>query len=373
MAIADPLALIVPGVPESSNVYELTAGRLQPLRHHREMGGMRVTLDEFGLSALLLLAQDPLVIEAVKGRASVNGRSSAELEQHLAAEKLQDVTQVLGQSWSRVPPQLNVGEQLTAARADLGRSEARLAAGDVPGGSLAARRAMRPLRLLERTAWEAAMTGLDSPVASPATALFAALPWHWALADRLAASHPGPNRLSAGDFEAFALMLQSGWRNFERPIEGVQTAADLVPEACHSGRLGLRLTARADDPENPPALLETPPLWITSPAVPLVAGQVVVIHAWVNIPKAITGSVDGLLVFDSIGGADLALRIDRTAGWRELTMFRAAGQSGPMSVTFALSGLGEVHLDDVTLAVLEPAPAGRPAAQGPSSPLPPPR
>jgi hypothetical protein len=83
--------------------------------------------------------------------------------------------------------------------------------------------------------------------------------------------------------------------------------------------------------------------------------------------------VDGLLVFDSIGGADLALRIDRTAGWRELTMFRAAGQSGPMSVTFALSGLGEVHLDDVTLAVLEPAPAGRPAAQGPSSPLPPPR
>ncbi len=93
-AAADPLALIVPGVPESSSVYELTAGRLQPLRHHREMGGVRVTLDEFGLSALLLLAQDPLVIEAVTRRTSANGRPSAELEHQLAAEKLQAVTQV---------------------------------------------------------------------------------------------------------------------------------------------------------------------------------------------------------------------------------------------------------------------------------------
>ncbi len=205
-----------------------------------------------------------------------------------------------------------MGEQLAAARARPGTlAIARLAAGDVPGGSLAARRAMRPLRLLERTAWEAAMTGLDSPVASPATALFATLPWHWALADRLAASRPGPNRLPGGDFENFALMLQSGWRHFQCPLEGVQTAADLVPEAAHGGRLGLRLTARADDPENPPAMLETPPLWITTPAVPLTAGQVVVIHGWVNIPKAITGSVDGLLVFDSLTGEDLALRIDK--------------------------------------------------------------
>ena len=65
LAAANPLVLTLPDIPESSNIFELTAGRLQPLRHRREAGGTQVTLDEFGLSTLLFLAQDPAIIEAV--------------------------------------------------------------------------------------------------------------------------------------------------------------------------------------------------------------------------------------------------------------------------------------------------------------------
>ena len=351
-ATASALAMVVPGVPESSSAYELTSGRLEPLRRKRETGGTRVTLEEFGLTALVLFAQDPLVIDAVTRRASVNVRSSAELERHLAARKLDTVGQLVGQLGQRTPPRLNVAEQFAAARQNLQLCDARLAAGDFQSASLFARRASRPLRLLERAHWEAATAGWGSPVVSPGTASFDTLPWHWRLVDRLAAARPGPNQLPTGNFEDFNQMIGSGWRHYQHAAEGIHTAADLVVEAAHSGHWGLRLTARADDPENPPAMIETSPLWITSPAVMVEAGQLVRVHGWVNIPAAITGSVDGLLVVDSLAGLDMAQRIDKTAGWREFTLFRAAPQSGPMTVTLALSGLGEVRLDDVSIEVM---------------------
>ena len=148
-------------------------------------------------------------------------------------------------------------------------------------------------------------------------------------------------------------MVRDGWRHFQHATPGIQTAADLVPEAAHSGRLGLRLTARADNPEHPPATIEMPPLWVTSPAVPVEAGKIVRIHGWVNVPTAITGSVDGLLVVESLTGEEMALRLDKTRGWQEFTMLRIVPQSGPLVLTLALTGLGEVRLDDLTVEVLE--------------------
>jgi len=95
-----------------------------------------------------------------------------------------------------------------------------------------------------------------------------------------------------------------------------------------------------------------PPVWITSPAVSVEAGELVCIHAWVHIPAAITASVDGLMILDSLTGEALAERIGQTAGWQQLALYRIAPRSGPMTVTFALTGLGEAHLDDVMIQPL---------------------
>ena len=197
------------------------------------------------------------------------------------------------------------------------------------------------------------MKGRDSPVAVPGTSSFTALPWYWALVQRTAAMRPAANLLPGGDFENLAHMARYGWRNFQAATPGIQTAADLVPEAAHGGRLGLRLTAWANDPANPPAVTETPPLRVISPAVPVQAGQIVQIHGWVNVPTAIIGSVDGLMVVESLGGEEMALRLDKTAGWREFSMLRIVPQSGPMTVTLSMTGLGEVRLDDLTIEVLQ--------------------
>jgi hypothetical protein len=359
-AAANPLSLTLAGIPESENLFELTAGRLLPMRHRREAGGTQITLDEFGLSALLFLAQDPLIIEAVSRRAAASGRQTAELERILAMQKHDTVLRVLGQIGNRAPPPkpstpgAKTPEQdLQTVRENLQLCDARLATGDFAMASTYARRAMMTLRKLERTAWDAAMKGRNSPVAVPGTSAFTALPWYWALVDRVAMMHPVKNLLPGGDFENIDWMVHYGWRHFDHPPPGIRSTADLIPEAAHSGRMGLRLTVRADNPEHPPAAIEMPPVWIASPAVPVEAGQIVRIRGWVNVPTAITASVDGLLVVESLTGEEMALRIDKTKGWQEFNMLRVVPQAGPLTLTFAMTGLGEVRLDDVTIEVLQ--------------------
>ena len=198
LAAANPLNLTLPAdTPESSNIFELSTGHLEPLRHRRVAGGTQVTLDEFGLTSLLFLAQDPAIIEAVNRRAGGSGRQIAELERYLAAQKYDMVTRVYAQIGSRIPPPKNPSPATRTPKQDIDNAlenlkfcDARLAAGDYAMASACARRAMMPLRKLERTAWEAAMSGSDSPVAIPGTSSFQALPWHWALLDRIAAMRP---------------------------------------------------------------------------------------------------------------------------------------------------------------------------------------
>jgi len=377
LAAANPLNLTLSGIPESDNVFELTAGPLQPLRHRRVAGGTQVTLDEFGLSSLLFLAQDPAIIEEVNRWAKAGGEQTAKLELYLARQKYDTVARVLAQIGGRTPPrrapaidfdaarqyarlseeaakrEAETTKDFKTARENLELCEARMSTGDFAMASIYARRAMMPLRKLERAAWDTAKIGRDSPVAIPGLSSFAALPWYWALVDRIEAMHPGANRLPGGDFENLEMMIRYGWRYTQHDTPGIQPYVDLVPDAAHSGLLGLRLTVRTDNPENPPAIIEVPPITIMSPAIPVEAGQIVRIHGWVNVPAAIIGSVDGLLVIDSLTGEEMALRLDRTIGWQEFTMLRIVPQSGPLTLTLAMTGIGEVRLDDLTIEVLQ--------------------
>ena len=327
-ATADSLALVVPGTPESTLAYEVGLGRLEPLRKTRGTGGIHVTLDDFGLSALVLFAQDPPPSRKCSaGRPPpASGRPSWNVPWPINASAT--FTALVGQL-ARHAPRRSSSRSFGTPRRKTWRS----ATPSWPPVSTRRPRSTRGkrcgrLRLMERAYWQVAAAPLGSTAASPGTAAFTTLPWHWSLMERLPAVAAAPNRLPGGDFERLERMLHSGWRHCQHPSEGIHTAADLVAEAAHRGMSGLRLTARADDPEKPPAIIETPPVWVTTPALPVEPGQLVRIRGWVNIPSPITASVDGLLVIDSLGGDDLAERIDKTAGWREFTLYRAVLQPG---------------------------------------------
>ncbi len=366
-AAAHGVSFVVPGVPESNRAYELTPGGLRPIQHRQATGGMRITLDEFGLTARILLTQDPLILNSLTQRAREVGPRAAVLQRHLAADKLRLVEQVHARLSARSPVPQAV-EWITAAKKSLQWCDGLLAAKDYSGAYGHANRAMRPLRVLERAHWQAAVARLRWPVSSPAAVSFRTLPWHLEMLDFVAAAQAGPNRLPGGDFEDLGAMLQSGWRHLQRPVPGVRGECDLLPVVAHSGRFGLRLAARATDRENAALLIESPPVSMASPEVTVDAGSLVRIQGWAQVPAPITGSVDGLLILDSITGQPLAARLDETTGWIQFTLFRVANRSGRVSVTFALSGMGEAWLDDVTIQQLDrgpPSGVGRLPGLGP--------
>lgn len=352
------LSLVAPGVPESANAFELSPGGVKPIGHKRVTGGMRVNLADFGLTAEVLLAQDPLVVNSIIQRSAGIARQAAQLQRDLAVHKLYAAQLIAAQLDRRVSAKAPTAAWLDTARKNLQWCDAQLAAGDYTAARLGANRAMNSLRMVERFYWENAVKELSSPVTSPAATAFQTLPCHWRLIDHIRGSRFGPNLLPGGDFENLNLMYQSGWRYLKSSAAGVQTAADLVTGSAYGGALGLRLIVAPDDPQNPPAMLETPPIRFISPSITVEAGQIVCIHGWVNVPKPIAGSVDGLMIFDSLGGEALTDRIGNTTGWKQFALYRVAPQSGTMNVTFALSGLGEAWIDDVYVQVLDAPGAG---------------
>ncbi len=353
-AALNGLSLVVPGVPESVRAYELMPGRVEPLEQKRVTGGLRIGWGEFDLATAVVLAQDPVVVDGLKRRAAAAGSLAAALKHDLALARYEQVEEVLGQLRGHLPVPAQTTAWMSAARQSLEGSGRQLQAGEPAAAYLFARRAGRMLRLVERSCWQTAVEALPSPATSPGTSTFAALPWHVRLLDRLGGSRLGPNLLGGGEFEDLHALMAAGWRHTQQPQPGVESFADLVPEAAHSGRTGLRLVARPADPEQAPGAVEGPAVWITSAPVQVPSGALVCVHGWVLVREPVVGSVDGLLIVDSIGGEDLAERIRGTNGWQKFVLYRTAPCSGPVHVTFALSGMGEVWLDDVAVSVLEP-------------------
>jgi hypothetical protein len=165
----------------------------------------------------------------------------------------------------------------------------------------------------------------------------------------------GPNVQAAGDFESLDQMLKSDWQQQRPAPASIGTDVSLALTDPHSGRSALRLQAWASDPRQAPTAMERPPVWVTSSPVPVRQGQIARIRGWAKVAKQLTAG-EGLLISDSVGGSDLGERIRLTQGWREFTLYRAVPQTGALRVTFALTGLGEASIDDLSVALLDPEP-----------------
>ncbi len=344
------LSFVVPGVAESDDAFEVSPGTMRRLTHQRVTGGLRVTLDEFGLTSMVLITNDPLVISSLSNRLKHVSARASQLEQALAAHRLQVIEQLdlrLSSTPHGIPQS---GQWIQAAKANLAESRKAAQAGAVATTYLEARRARRPLRMLERAHWETAVEEVPSPVTWPLLTHPSLLAHHWELLPRMRTAQLEPNRLAGGDCDQLERMLQAGWRHFQHAQpDAVVTAAELSSASVHGGGYALRLRATPTEAEDQPSLIESPPVWVTSAPVAVRRGEVFRIHGWVRVPAPILGSVDGLMIIDSLGGSDLALRIGATTAWEEFTLFRAAPQDGQLALTFALTGLGEAWIDDITV------------------------
>lgn len=359
-----PIAFVVPGVPESNNAYELTGASLPPLRHQRVTGGIRVTQERSDSCAMVLMTGDPRVISSLSREVQQHRRRTAELKREQAIREFAQVEFV----HRRLPQQSPVAAQCDAwleqARGSLAQCQTLWGASDFPGAYREARRTLGTLGRIERARWREAVDGWPSLMTSPFAVTFGTLPQHAEFAELLKQSQRHRSQLPAGDMESLEAMMQAGWTHVKHPLPGVSSSVELSLLEPRSGRFSLRLKVWADEQPNPVTAVETAPLWVTTPPVSVPPGQLVCISGWVRVPEPITGSFDGLLIVDSLGGPALAERVKETMNWQEFTLYRVAPESGQLSVTFALTGFGEAWLDEIRIepvqrAMQAPAPQAR--------------
>ena len=363
-------------MPEGNNAYELSPTTFRPLTSRRVTGGTKVGLgeaDDKSLvnegDSLVVFTEDPRVIATVRNRLAKIHQRAAQLTRDMVAAELaqsEDVERRLTEIGRAIPGTGTQKLRETAVK-DLALCDASLKT-DLPAAYYQARRAQQALRIIARAHWDRAVPETDWPLADPFTAHVVTLPQHYRFIHEMTSATRSPNRLPEGNFEDLAAVLRAGWKHFEHHGENespaattdaptqpaIKTGVDWSPKAAHSGHYGLRLWAAPEDPKTKlNGVIETPPLWVTTAPVHVEQGDLVQIQGWLHVGQPIACSVDGLVVIDSMSGEALALRVGVTEKWRQFTLYRAAARSGPMSVTFALSGLGEAWIDDVSIQVVE--------------------
>lgn len=355
------VSVVVPGVGVSDQAYLVSLAGLQPIRISHTSSGARIVLDDAPHSVAILITQDHLAMHHLR-------RTLEEIKQDEACRLRHDVAQ------RRLAHTVEIDRRLTElghplalgatsiqeAQNHLQQAARLLESKDLQRGYEATTKAERAIAKVRRGHWEQTAAAFPSPAASPCVAQFTTLPLHWAVADRIRKGQWGGNVQAAGDMESLDQMVKVGWQQQrlagEESETEIRTDVTLSLAEPHAGRTALRLQAWAGDTRKAPQALERPPVWVTSSSVPVRQGQLVRINGWVNVPKRLGASSEGLLVFDSLGGSDLGDRIRLTQGWRAFTLYRAVPQNGEMTVTFALTGLGEASIDDLAVSILEPEP-----------------
>jgi len=376
-----PTAPHIPGIPESNEAFELSLVAFSPVGQKRGAGGIRLKLSDESRDSLVVLTQDPMVKANLTRRVALVRQRAVELRRELAAMHLARVEEVQSRLAAKghTPPEAQAW--LEAARANLQQARAPATSSNEQYLFSFARRCDQSLRQIERGSWELSLQPVAAPLSTALGTNFDTLPEYWEFIASAGTAPRGPNLLPAADFEDLQAALGSGWRYFQHPQPkdlqhpqpGLTTTVTSTTEVVHGGKSALRLEVVATDPAQPPVQVETAPMWLVSAPVQVEAGGVMLIHGWVNIPKRIVGSVDGLLILDSISGEPLAERILQTKDWQEFSLYRAVPRSGTMTVTFALSGLGEAFLDDVTVQTVDrPAMAAASPSTAPPGAVPPP-
>jgi hypothetical protein len=140
----------------------------------------------------------------------------------------------------------------------------------------------------------------------------------------------------------------------------------VVLEKPKEGKQCLMLEIKPKNPALPPKALQRTFLGVHSRPVKLPPGSWVEITGWMRIPKAITASADGALLYDSAGGEPFAVRFCESMPWRKFTFYRPVPASGEIHVTLALTGLGKVYFDDIRIEPLNTAPGTMTVSAQPS-------
>ncbi|MCI0331761.1 MAG: hypothetical protein L0228_00880 [Planctomycetes bacterium] len=375
--IADPaadssttkeVAFVVPGVPESCQVFSLSPVALKTLPIQRVAGGTRFVLRPDD-DTFVLMTEDPKVVQSLRQLIARDGvkivraeRDRAALQAAAVAEMARGLAQLGVNTSAATQAAASANGQLQQVNAALTINRTEQAHQVVIAANQALEQARDELR-----------RGVTLPsqlVSNPLALSHERLVEFAAFERTQTALRRGENLLYGGDFEDLGQLTPLGWRHFRESNSGVESNAELSATEPRHGSYCLALHAAAATGDAQPHV-EGTPVWIESPPVAVTAGQLVEIGGWVRVEASPDSSGDGLQIVDSLGGPDLALVVRQTNGWERFTIIRAAPESTEMRLAFALTGLGSARLDAVMVLPLEQAPAQRLPILAPAGNAPP--
>ena len=338
------LTLIVPGVPESNQVFELTSANLLPLVHKRVAGGIQVQYAPLS-EGLIVLTENPRAIRSLRQQTARMAAQSARLRCELATLRLVALRQQARNMQDKF---------LVAAHEHITEANALATRKDYPGAYTAAIAADQQLDCSFKQ--QTAANGTGSTVTSdPITAGLDTVGSIATLRAAIASRKKEANQLYGGDFEDLDQIVRFGWKHVTREVPEAVSRVELVGDAPYHGSYCLAMTTRPSSQAEPSTLLAETPVWVTSPPVPVQEGEMVEVTGWVRIDEPITGHADGLQVVDNLGGPDLSIRIRKTDGWQLFRIVRHVPASTNFQLTFALHGFGKVRLDAIMVRPLAAA------------------
>jgi len=357
-------SIIVPGVDESARAWEVSPTGIRTLERERVPGGIRIKLKKLDETAAIILSSDPNLREKLAGKIQELAPTYARTAVALAKAKLSRV-RLVDEELRSLEMDLKVAPHLmTGAQDQVAAAEKSLERADYDSARQQSADAMQFLRILQRAHWDFANLKLSSPVSSPYTVCFQTLPDHWRMVSKLGRSKADPsgNLLTSGDFEDEEAVVAE-WYHSQNRVEGVRAAAELSP-VSRKGSYALRLVAVPDTGVDTPTVVQQGPVSVSTPPVPVKDGQLVHIAGWVRVNTPVTGSLDGVMLYDNLTGTVGALRWRDKCDWQQFELVREIRESGDLTLTMTLQGLGEVQFDDLRIVPLNPRSGTRSGSGG---------
>jgi len=352
---AHGVQILVPGVKETARAWQVTTTDIIPLHSDRNAvpGGTLITIPRWEVTLAVVVASDTTLRDALARKMSQMRQESAQCWVELAQQKW-DRVRITNQELVRLGHPQPDGERLInksrqlwqQARQHLEQQDFVKARADAEG-------ALQSLRILQRAHWETAVAELTQPLASEHTLCFATLPDFWRDRKR----HPpgawsGANLLVSGSFDDEATFQTAAWKHIQSGQPDVRAVAELIPQASDKG-YQLRIAAGPAEQMPPPLLVSEPPVLVTTPSMPVRAGQLVRIAGRIRIVHAIQRTREGFEIRDSLSHTGQTCSWKQTDGWESFDFVREATRTGDLTLEFVLHGLGEVWLDNLTVTPFE--------------------
>jgi len=361
------IKFLVPGVPESSQVYFLTSASMRSVASQRVAGGASLSLPSVG-DGLIVITEDPQVIQGLRQRINRHSAQTARLTRSLLVEQAQSIVDV-----DRRLSQLGAKPAISAAES--AAINARLAQLDslIAGNQLEQAQDLAAdiatdfqLRIMIQQQAAGVSTGLQSNALGLNANRIADFV---KLQQAFQNLNNGQNLLVSGDFENLGEMTQFGWQHIVHPEAGAQSHAELSTRQPQHGAYCLELQATKST--KPKTSSDEALVWIVSPPMPITQNATVEITGWVRVDRPFAEPGQGLAILDSLGGPELSLLVSQTSGWETFRMVRAVPQTGDLRLTFALNGTGSASVDAVMVRTLEQPVAHRLPNVPPQPPAPP--